>query len=237
MITWTKYLLSEYSKKNPVIIQMLKTDTLNNREAVPYAYGLMKRENGCYWHDGVFQGFRNISIFYPEQNVGGFKNFSLYFPDSTFDMSLYLKRRMVLSFTGDFCVKNKPEPIADGVYRALAWDTAYQAFERNTVKDLFVGKDGVKSRPDRAWHNLCENTYSGYAGEKLCSTKTRLFALAPINSRTAGANYANALSWGVSRLGIDQYGADDYTDLSIARYTSRAASSNALTGKTGVLPK
>jgi CubicO group peptidase (beta-lactamase class C family) len=70
MITWTKYLLSEYSKKNPVIIQMLETDTLNNREVVPYAYGLMKRGNGCYWHDGVFQGFRNITIFHPEQNVG-----------------------------------------------------------------------------------------------------------------------------------------------------------------------
>ena len=70
MITWTKYILSEYSKKNPVIIQMLETDTLNNREVVPYAYGLMKRGNGCYWHDGVFQGFRNITIFHPEQNVG-----------------------------------------------------------------------------------------------------------------------------------------------------------------------
>lgn len=70
MITWTKYLLSEYSKRNPVIIQMLKTDTLNNSEVVPYAYGLMKRDNGCYWHDGVFQGLRNITILYPEQNVG-----------------------------------------------------------------------------------------------------------------------------------------------------------------------
>jgi hypothetical protein len=180
--------------------------------------------------------FTNRCDIYPEQNVGGFKNFSLYFPDSTFDMSLYLKRRMVLSFTGDFCVKNKPEPIADGVYRALAWDTAYQAFERNTGKETFVGKDGKRSRPERAWHNLCE-PYGNYAGDKLCSTHTRLFALAPINSTSAGTNYSKALSWGVSRLGIDQYGADDYNDLSIARYTSRAASSNALTGKTSVLPK
>lgn len=70
MITWTKYILSEYSKKNPLIIQMLETDTLNSREVVPYAYGLMKRGNGCYWHDGVFQGFRNITIFHPEQNIG-----------------------------------------------------------------------------------------------------------------------------------------------------------------------
>ena len=60
MITWTKYLLSEYSEKNPVIIQMLKTDTLNNREVVPYAYGLMKRGNGRYWHDGVFPCFLEI---------------------------------------------------------------------------------------------------------------------------------------------------------------------------------
>jgi CubicO group peptidase (beta-lactamase class C family) len=70
MTSWINYLLSEYSKKNPVIIQMLETDTLNNGEEAPYAYGLMKRRNGCYWHDGVFQGFRSITIFYPQQNVG-----------------------------------------------------------------------------------------------------------------------------------------------------------------------
>jgi len=70
MITWTKYLLSEYSRNNPLIIQMLETDTLNTGKEVPYAYGLMKRGNNCYWHDGVFQGFRNITILYPEQNIG-----------------------------------------------------------------------------------------------------------------------------------------------------------------------
>ncbi|PKP37531.1 MAG: hypothetical protein CVT98_05980 [Bacteroidetes bacterium HGW-Bacteroidetes-15] len=70
MTSWTKYLLSEYSKKTPVIINMLETDTLNDGEVAPYAYGLMKRGNDCYWHDGVFQGFRNIIILYPEQNIG-----------------------------------------------------------------------------------------------------------------------------------------------------------------------
>ncbi|MBS4057728.1 MAG: beta-lactamase family protein [Bacteroidales bacterium] len=70
MITWTKYLLSEYARKNPLIIQMLETDTLNTGKEVPYAYGLMKRGSSCYWHDGVFQGFRNLIILYPEHNVG-----------------------------------------------------------------------------------------------------------------------------------------------------------------------
>lgn len=70
MTSWTKYLLSEFSKKNPIIINMLETDTLNDGELAPYAYGLMKRVNGCYWHDGVFQGFRNITILYPEQKIG-----------------------------------------------------------------------------------------------------------------------------------------------------------------------
>lgn len=70
MTSWTKYILSEYSKKNPIITQMLETDTLNNGELVPYAFGLMRREKNCYWHDGVFQGFRNITILYPEENVG-----------------------------------------------------------------------------------------------------------------------------------------------------------------------
>ena len=70
MSTWTKYLLSEYSRKNPLIIQMLETDTLNTGEKVPYTYGLMKRGNNCYWHDGVFQGFRNLTILYPKHNIG-----------------------------------------------------------------------------------------------------------------------------------------------------------------------
>lgn len=164
------------------------------------------------------------------QNTGGFKNFSMYFPNSTYDMSLYLKRRLVLSFTGDFCVPNIPTPIADGGYRALTWNTAYQAFESNMAHHPMVGNKGVK------WKNLCD-TFGGFDGRNLCSTNTRLFALVPINSRTAGANFANALSWGVSNLRIDQYGMDDYTDLSFARYTSRAASSDAVPGKTGVLSK
>jgi CubicO group peptidase (beta-lactamase class C family) len=70
MTSWTKYLLSEYRKKNAIISQMLKTDTLNNGEAAPYAFGLMKLGKDCFWHDGVFQGIRNITILYPEQNVG-----------------------------------------------------------------------------------------------------------------------------------------------------------------------
>jgi CubicO group peptidase (beta-lactamase class C family) len=70
MITWTKYLLSEYAKQNPIVMQMLETDSLNSGEEAPYAYGLLKRGKGCYWHDGVFQGFRNITLLYPEQNVG-----------------------------------------------------------------------------------------------------------------------------------------------------------------------
>jgi hypothetical protein len=37
---------------------------------VSYAFGLMKLGKDCFWHDGVFQGIRNITILYPEQNVG-----------------------------------------------------------------------------------------------------------------------------------------------------------------------
>jgi len=70
MSIWAKFVLSEYSSKKPVTMQMFEVDTLNNGDNVLYAYGLMKRGENCYWHDGVFQGFRNVTILYPEQNVG-----------------------------------------------------------------------------------------------------------------------------------------------------------------------
>ena len=68
MACWIKHLLHEYSQNNLTISQMLQIDTLNNGDEVSYAYGLVKKGEDCYWHDGFFQGFRNITIMYPEQN-------------------------------------------------------------------------------------------------------------------------------------------------------------------------
>ncbi len=70
MIAWMKFWLSAFEHKDPIVTGMLDTDTLNNGKATPYAFGLMKRGEDCFWHDGVFQGVRNITIYYPRQNMG-----------------------------------------------------------------------------------------------------------------------------------------------------------------------
>jgi CubicO group peptidase (beta-lactamase class C family) len=70
MIAWMKFWFSAYTHQNPLVMGMLDTDTLNNGKAIPYAFGLMKRNEDCFWHDGVFQGFRHITIYYPRQNMG-----------------------------------------------------------------------------------------------------------------------------------------------------------------------
>lgn len=70
MTIWLKYVLSEFALRNPEIVNMFAVDTLNDGNVAPYSFGLMKRGKNCYWHDGVFQGFRNMTIFYPVQNVG-----------------------------------------------------------------------------------------------------------------------------------------------------------------------
>lgn len=62
MGNWMIYLLSQ---KSPTITQMLETGKLNNGDDIPYAFGLMKRGENMYWHDGYLQGFRTITILNP----------------------------------------------------------------------------------------------------------------------------------------------------------------------------
>jgi len=62
---WMIYLLSE---KSQVTTQMFETGKLNNGKTIPYAFGLMKKGEETYWHDGVLQGFRTITIINPKAN-------------------------------------------------------------------------------------------------------------------------------------------------------------------------
>jgi hypothetical protein len=65
MAKWMIYLLSE---KSQVTTQMLETGKLNNGENISYAFGLMKRGEETYWHDGYLQGFRTVTILNPKAN-------------------------------------------------------------------------------------------------------------------------------------------------------------------------
>ncbi|MGV8095267.1 MAG: serine hydrolase domain-containing protein [Mangrovibacterium sp.] len=65
MSKWMIFLLSE---KSQATAQMLKTGKLDNGKNIPYAFGLMKRGEETYWHDGILQGFRTITILNPKAN-------------------------------------------------------------------------------------------------------------------------------------------------------------------------
>jgi len=63
MANWLKFLLS--NKDSKIANMMFQTGILDKGEEIPYAFGLMKKDNEVFWHDGYLQGFRAVTILHP----------------------------------------------------------------------------------------------------------------------------------------------------------------------------
>ena len=69
---WVIYFQQQLDQKNPVILRMIETDTLDNKKPISYAYGLdVNKSRGITHisHDGGWAGFRTTISAYPDQKL------------------------------------------------------------------------------------------------------------------------------------------------------------------------
>ncbi|MFB6318738.1 serine hydrolase domain-containing protein [Saccharicrinis sp. FJH54] len=138
MAKWMQYLLGGNSSFLPYLLQ---TGKLNNGNAVPYAFGLMKRGNDLYWHDGYFQGFRVVTIMNPDadfalvllSNSGSDNIVRSAFTVARMYLSDTVPHNELDAFKAKF--RNEPQPVAKPEKEPV------QALDLTAYEGIYLNKD------------------------------------------------------------------------------------------------